>query len=152
MKIHTLEKKQLLPISREEAWAFFSNPRNLDEITPADLGFRIVSCPGERMYEGQVITYKVKLAPMLWISWVTEIKAVEGGVAFVDEQRFGPYKFWLHRHSFEDAEGGVLMRDLVHYSLGFGPIGTLVHALFVRRKLEWIFSFRRKVLAERFGE
>jgi len=151
VRVRTLAREQLLPISREAAWEFFSNPRNLDEITPADMGFQILSCPGERMYEGQVITYRVKLAPLVWVGWVTEIKAVEEGVAFVDEQRFGPYKFWLHRHSFEEVAGGVLMRDLVHYALGFGPLGSLAHALFVRRKLEWIFDFRRKVLEERFG-
>jgi ligand-binding SRPBCC domain-containing protein len=69
----------------------------------------------------------------------------------VDEQRFGPYRFWHHRHAFEAVDGGVRMTDLVHYALPFGPFGAIAHRIFVRRKLEWIFGFRKKVLAERFG-
>ena len=151
MTIHTLEQEQRLPLTPDAAWEFFSSPRNLDEITPGELGFKIVSLPGEKMYDGQIITYRVKILPGLWIPWVTEIKAVDEGKSFVDEQRFGPYKFWHHRHTFEEIPGGVLMRDLVHYGLGFGPFGAIAHAVFVRAKLEKIFSFRRETLARRFG-
>lgn len=151
MWLHTLEQHQRLPIPMEEAWEFFSSPGNLDEITPADLGFQITSPPAARMYEGQIITYRVKIAPALWVPWVTEIKCVDEGHSFVDEQRFGPYKFWHHRHHFEPVGGGVLMTDLVHYGLPLGPFGAIAHVLFVRRKLEWIFDYRRRVLAARFG-
>jgi ligand-binding SRPBCC domain-containing protein len=152
MTIHTLEQEQRLPISLAEAWHFFSSPRNLDEITPGDLGFKIVSLPGESMYVGQIITYKVMIFPGVWVPWVTEIKSVKEGSAFVDEQRFGPYKFWHHRHTFEEIPGGVLMRDHVHYGLGFGPFGAIAHAVFVRAKLRTIFEFRKQTLAKRFGE
>jgi ligand-binding SRPBCC domain-containing protein len=151
MRLHTLKQQQRLPISGEEAWEFFSSPANLDAITPDDLGFRITSPELPRMFEGQIITYRVKIAPLLWVPWVTEIKCVDEGRSFVDEQRFGPYRFWHHRHHFEAVDGGVLMTDLVHYGLPFGPLGDLAHALFVRRKLEWIFRFRKRVLAKRFG-
>ena len=151
MKVHVLDQEQILPISIGEAWDFFSSPRNLDEITPDDLGFQIRYCPGEMMYEGQIITYRVKIAPGIWVPWVTEIKAVDEGKAFVDEQRAGPYRFWHHRHAFEETDGGVKMTDLVHYALPFGPIGGIAHAIFVRKKLEWIFEFRKKLLAEKFG-
>jgi ligand-binding SRPBCC domain-containing protein len=150
-RIHHFQQVQDLPITPDEAWSFFSTPRNLDEITPGDLGFRIESLLEEAMHEGQIITYRVKIAPGLWLPWVTEIKAVEEGVAFVDEQRFGPYKFWHHRHHFESIEGGVRMRDLVHYALPFGPFGALAHWVFVRRKLQQIFAHRRRVLEERWG-
>lgn len=151
MKLHRLEQQQFLPITLDEAWAFFSAPQNLDEITPGDLGFRITSPVVGKMHEGQIITYQVKIAPLIWIPWVTEIKAVVEGSSFIDEQRFGPYKFWHHRHHFEACEGGVMMTDLIHYGLSFGLLGGIAHALFVRRKLEWIFAFRRRVLEERFG-
>ena len=151
MTIHTLEQEQRLPISRDEAWDFFSSPANLNEITPEDLGFEITNPPTAKMFEGQIITYRVKLAPAIRLSWVTEIKCVDEGRSFVDEQRFGPYKFWHHRHEFEPVPDGVLMRDIVHYALPFGPLGTLAHRLFVRRKLEWIFGFRKRILASRFG-
>jgi len=149
--LHSLTQEQVLPISPAEAWEFFSTPRNLDAITPPDLGFRIVHCPSEKMHEGQIIEYRVKVLPGLWIPWVTEIKSVDEGRSFIDEQRFGPYKFWHHRHTFEPAEGGVKMTDLVHYALPFGPLGHIVNALFVRRKMEWIFRFRRQELERRFG-
>ena len=152
MKLHTLEQEQTLPISLEEAWDFFSSPANLDAITPPDLGFQITSPLAGKMFDGQIITYRVRIAPLVHVTWVTEIKCVEEGRAFVDEQRFGPYKFWHHRHEFEAVPGGVLMRDKVHYALPFGPFGAIAHAIFVRRKLEWIFNFRRKLLAEKFGE
>lgn len=151
MTVHTLEQEQRLPITLDAAWEFFSSPRNLDEITPCELGFKIVSLPGEKIYEGQIITYKVMIVPGIWVPWVTEIKAVDERKSFVDEQRFGPYKFWHHRHTFEEIRGGVLMRDLVHYGLGFGPLGAIAHGLFVRSKLEMIFEFRRETLVKRFG-
>jgi ligand-binding SRPBCC domain-containing protein len=152
MKIHTLAQEQRLPITREEAWEFFSSPSNLSEITPPDVDFEVINEPGDSIFEGQVIVYRIGILPLVRISWVTEIKCVESGYSFIDEQRFGPYKFWLHRHTFEDIPGGVLTRDLVHYGLGFGPFGGLAHALFVRRKLADIFGFRRKMLEERFGK
>lgn len=151
MKLYRLEQEQFLPISIERAWEFFSTPSNLDAITPDDLGFRITSPVDGSMYEGQIVTYKVKLAPLVWVPWVTEIKCVEEGSSFIDEQRFGPYKFWHHRHAFQAVDGGVRMTDLVHYGLPMGPFGALAHAVFVRRKLEWIFGSRRRILEQMFG-
>lgn len=151
MTVHLLEQTQVFPISIGEAWSFFSSPANLDAITPPDLGFRIVSRLPPRMYEGQIITYRVKLAPFVHVTWVTEIKAVDEGRSFIDEQRFGPYAFWHHRHVFETVEGGVRMTDAVHYGLPFGPFGSIAHRVYVRRKLEWIFGYRKRVLEERFG-
>lgn len=150
MKVHVLEQEQELPVGLDQAWDFFSSPRNLDAITPPELGFRIVHCPGERIYEGQIITYRVKLAPAVWVPWVTEIKAVREGRSFIDEQRAGPYRFWHHRHSFEEVNGGIRMHDLVHYALPLGPLGSLAHRLVVRAKLERIFAFRRQMLAGQF--
>jgi ligand-binding SRPBCC domain-containing protein len=152
MKIHVLEQEQILPLTLAEAWDFFSSPRNLDEITPGDLGMKLLTLSGDKMYEGQIITYRVKVAPLTWVGWVTEIKSVEEGRSFVDEQRFGPYRFWHHRHTFEEIEGGVRMRDLVHYALPFGPFGALAHAVFVGEKLKRIFAFRRQELEKRFGK
>ncbi len=126
-----LEQEQTLAISIEEAWDFFSSPRNLDEITPDHLGFEIVSCPGEKMYEGQIITYRIEIFPGVRVPWVTEIKSVTPGSAFVDEQRFGPYAFWHHRHSFEAVEGGTLMKDLVHWQAPLEPFSWPVKQFFV---------------------
>jgi len=151
MKVHILKREQRLPIPRQAAWEFFSTPRNLDHITPPDAGFEVTYLSSEKMYDGQIITYKVKVVPFITMSWVTEIKCVEEGVAFVDEQRFGPYRLWHHRHTFEEIDGGVLMTDLVHYVMPLGIIGEIARCLFVGKKLENVFDYRRKVLGEKFG-
>jgi ligand-binding SRPBCC domain-containing protein len=147
-----LMQEQLLPISLKEAWDFFSTPRNLDQITPADLAFEITNCPEGKMYEGAIITYRIGLAPLVNVSWVTEIKSVDEGRSFVDEQRFGPYKFWHHRHSFEETPGGVIMRDHVHWALPVEPLTWPIKTWFVRPKVESIFRHRREILADYFSK
>jgi ligand-binding SRPBCC domain-containing protein len=150
--IYRLHHRQVLAMSPDDAWAFFSNPRNLEEITPDDLRFSIVSEVPERIYTGLVIQYRLVVPPGVPTGWLTEIKAVEAPRRFVDEQRFGPYALWFHEHAFRPVDGGVECRDTVHYALPFGWLGRLAHWLFVRRQLEGIFAHRTRVLAERFGE
>lgn len=151
MKVHVLEQEQELPISLDEAWNFFSTPRNLNQITPPNIGFKIVHQPGERMYDGQIIVYKIQVPPGIWVDWVTEIRTVKERKSFIDEQLSGPYRLWHHYHTFEEVEGGVRMRDLVHYALPFGPLGEIVHAVFVKNKLREIFEFRKSELQRHFG-
>ena len=130
----------------DEAWDFFATPRNLDKMTPSDIGFKITYCPSETMYTGQIITYKIMIFPPVWVPWVTEITHVEEGKAFVDNQISGPYRLWHHLHTFEPHEDGVLMTDLVHYSVGLSFFGEIVHKVFIRKKLEKIFNFRRETV------
>jgi ligand-binding SRPBCC domain-containing protein len=149
--VHRIEASQLLPISLEEAWAFFADPRNLSRITPPDLDFRVTCGLPERIAPGMIITYTLRPLLGLRVGWVTEITHVEPGVRFVDDQRAGPYLLWHHEHTFTAAPGGVEVRDVVHYALPFGPLGRLVHALVVGARVRAIFAYRRRVLAERFG-
>jgi len=125
MKVHSLSQTQWLPIPPAEAWRFFSSPRNLEKMTPPGMGFQIVSLPSETLYEGEIIQYRVKLMPGIWLPWVSEIKAIDEGKSFVDDQVSGPFKFWHHRHFFEEKEGGTLVGDLIHYAVGFGPFGEI---------------------------
>lgn len=153
MGVSILERVQRLPISIEEAWDFFSSPLNLRDITPSYMRFQVLSDPKwvGRMYPGQIITYTVRPVLGIPLFWMTEITHVREGEFFVDEQRVGPYALWHHQHHFKPIEGGVEMTDLVHYRLPLGPLGTLAHALFVRRQLEEIFDYRYQVLEKRFG-
>lgn len=151
MKVHSLSQEQALPISREEAWEFFSSPRNLEEMTPPGMGFRIVSLPSETLYEGEIIQYSVRALPGIWIPWISEIKALQEGKSFVDDQISGPFKFWHHRHTFEEVEGGILARDLIHYAVGFGPFGEIARQLVVKKQLEAMFQHRRVTLEKKFG-
>lgn len=152
MNFYTIKRTHVLPLSMQEAWQFFSSPKNLQKITPLDMGFVITSdkADAEEMYAGQIITYIIK--PMLGIpvKWMTEITHVKDGEYFVDEQRFGPYKLWHHRHSFKQTKDGVEMTDVVNYVLPFGIIGSIAHALFIRKRVEYIFEYRKKVLDEMF--
>jgi len=152
MKLFRLDEKQWLPISLTEAWSFFSNPHNLVEITPASLGLEISSAPDDQMYAGMIITHRVRPILGIPINWVTEITHVDEPRLFIDEQRFGPYRFWHHQHHFKEIEGGVEIRDIVHYSPFIDPIGTLVNTLIVKRQLKEIFDYRRSILRERFGK
>lgn len=151
-KVYTIDTFQKIPISIEEAWEFFSNPSNLTSITPTNLGFNIISKHhGEKMYPGQIIEYKVSPVLSIPLYWMTEITQVKEGAYFVDEQRFGPYQLWHHQHHFQAIEGGVQMRDLVHYKIPLGWIGDLAHSLFVKKQLEHIFSFRFQVIERKWG-
>ncbi len=154
MKFYSIKSTQHLPISLEEAWAFFSSPNNLQKITPANIHFVITSdrTDGETMYPGQIITYTLKPLLGIKVKWMTEITHVKEGDYFIDEQRFGLYKLWHHRHSFKRTATGVEMHDEVNYMLPFGFLGTLAHTLFVRKRIEDIFKYRIKVIEDIFGK
>jgi len=151
MTVHRLYRKQTLPISLDEAWRFFGNPNNLSEITPEWLHFRILSDLADELRPGMIVQYKIKVPPGVPVSWTTEITHVRDRRLFVDEQRFGPYRFWHHQHLFKPVDGGVEMEDIVHYKLPFGPLGRLIHALSVKRQLREIFDHRYAYLTDRFG-
>jgi len=146
MKIYTLTRKQVLPITLEQAWPFFSTPTNLEQITPAFLRFHITSVVPDEIYAGLIITYRIAAVAGIPMTWVTEIKQVIRLRQFVDEQRIGPFRFWHHLHRFNEVEGGVEMEDIVHYAMPWGWLGHLVHALFIRARLQAIFDFRREYL------
>ena len=152
MKLYNLHKKQNLPISAEEAWKFLSSPKNLKTITPDYMGFNILSGADREMFAGQIIQYIV--TPVLGIKtkWVTEITHIDKGYYFVDEQRFGPYALWHHKHFIRPIKGGVEMEDIIDYKIPFGWIGRLVHPILVKPKLKEIFDYRQKKLIELFGE
>lgn len=149
--VYTLEVSQFLKIDMNEAWKFFSSPENLATITPPEMGFVITSGQPEKMFPGQIITYKVSPFPGFVTNWVTEITHVLAGSYFVDEQRFGPYQMWHHIHRFEEKQSGVLMTDQVSYKLPFGFIGRIAHGLFVKAQLKRIFEFREQKLDELFN-
>lgn len=154
MQFYSIKSRQHLPISLNEAWAFFSSPNNLQKITPSDMNFTVTSDKkdGENMYPGQIITYT--LTPLLGIrvKWMTEITHIVPGHYFIDEQRFGPYRLWHHKHTFVATPEGTDMYDEVHYILPFGFLGSIAHSLFVRKRIEGIFTYRTKVIEELFGK
>lgn len=152
MKIYTLHSKQKLPISIDEAWEFLSDPKNLKTITPEYMGFNILSGADRPMFPGQLIQYIV--TPLLGIKtkWVTEITHIIDKEYFVDEQRFGPYALWHHKHFIKAIPGGVEMEDIIDYKLPAGILGQLIHPFLVKPKLDEIFAYRKEKLSDLFGQ
>ena len=141
MKVHVLEREQLLAHPIERVFPFFAEARNLERITPPLLGFQVVGDAPIEMRAGAIIQYRLKLHG-LPVDWLTRIDEWEPGVRFVDQQLAGPYRLWHHTHTFEDRGGSTLMRDTVRYALPLWPLGELAMPL-VRRDLKQIFDFRR---------
>lgn len=139
-----LEFISTIPAPLDEVWTFFSNPANLNKITPSEMNFRIITPLPERMYKGMMIGYKVSPLPGLRLTWLTEITQSEDGKLFIDEQRKGPYKIWHHEHHFRVVEDGVEMRDILTYDLPAGFIGRMVDVLLVYKRVQAIFAFREK--------
>lgn len=151
MKIYRLHTVQKLPISVEQAWDFLSDPGNLKTITPDYMGFNILSGADRKMFAGQIIQYIVTPIAGIPTKWVTEITHVKDKEFFVDEQRFGPYALWHHKHFIKAIPGGVEMEDIVDYKLPFGLLGQMVHPIMVKPKLKEIFDYRYNKLIELFG-
>jgi ligand-binding SRPBCC domain-containing protein len=152
MKVYQLKKTQKMPITLEQAWDFFSTPINLQEITPKYMGFIIkTDLKGVKMYPGQIINYTVTPVLGIPMNWTTEITHVKDFEYFVDEQRFGPYALWHHKHFFKQIEGGVEMTDIVDYAIPFGFLGRIANSIMVKTKLEEIFQYRFKKVEELFG-
>ena len=151
MKLYQLHARQALPITVNEAWEFLSKPGNLSVITPPHMGFKILAGADKPMFPGQIIQYIVSPFSGINTRWVTEITHVKEGEYFVDEQRFGPYSLWHHKHFIRQIEGGILMEDLIDYKLPFGILGQMMHPVLVKRQLRKIFKFREEKLKELFG-
>lgn len=151
MKLYQLHSKQALPITKDKAWDFLSNPANLKVITPEHMGFHILAGTDRPMFSGQIIQYMVSPFPGYTTKWVTEITHVNEGNYFVDEQRFGPYALWHHKHFIKEIEGGVEMEDIIDYKIPFGILGQLAHPLIVKKQLLQIFKYREQKLKELFG-
>lgn len=149
-RIHTLRQEQWIPRPIDEVFAFFSDAHNLEAITPPWLGFRILSVSSDSITEGTEIRYQLKLHGIP-IPWRTEIRKWNPPHRFIDLQRSGPYKLWHHTHTFEAHGNRTRMIDVVRYTLPFGILGRIVHALKVRGDVRRIFAYRYKCIDEFFS-
>ncbi len=148
MRVHVLEREQVLPRPPSEAWEFFQDAYNLEEITPPFLGFEVLTRRPIEMRLGTLIEYELRLHGVR-LRWLTRIEDWEPGRRFVDRQLRGPYALWHHTHTFEPHPEGTLMRDRVRYRLPLGPLGAIAHVALVRRDIDAIFDFRRAEIARR---
>lgn len=147
MPERVFESEVNIPRPLDEVFAFFSDARNLELITPPALGLRVVNPGGIEMRPGALIDYtlKVRGVPM---RWRTKITVWEPGRRFVDEQLKGPYRQWIHEHTFRTHPEGTWMRDEVRYRV---PLDWMVHGWLVRPDIERIFAFRSSVIQKQFA-
>ena len=148
--IHTLQKEVVLGATIDTLWDFLKNPENLNDITPPDLHFRIVSPIPSVMFNGLLIQYRIRIPLLGEQRWLTEIRHIREQQSFVDEQRQGPFRFWHHYHGIEQCDEGVRSRDLVTYVMPFGWVGEIVHLVMVQKTLERIFNYREERLRQLF--
>ena len=147
MRIHLLERSQRVEVPIEEAFAFYGDERNLEPLTPPWLHFEVTTPRPITMGAGTLLEYRLRLHGIP-IHWRTRIDTWEAPIRFTDFQEKGPYKLWDHTHTFEpDGKSATIIHDRVRYAIPYGPLGSLAHALFVRRDLERIFDFRRDAVA-----
>lgn len=139
---HDLTRETEIACEIEELFPFFAEAENLEAITPPWLRFKILSPLPIEMREGALIRYRIRLHGIP-ISWTTKITAWEPPTRFVDEQQSGPFRSWIHEHTFEEKNGRTIARDHVMYEV---PGGALINRLLVRPDLEKIFDYRQEVL------
>jgi len=139
----TIEREQTIRRPAHEVFAYFSDPSNLEALTPPWLNFRVLKCSTPEVRQGTTIDYRLRLRGIP-IRWRSLISTWAPPFEFVDEQVIGPYRSWVHRHTFVETPGGVLVHDHIDYSV---PGGALVDRFFVRRDLERIFDYRQDQLA-----
>lgn len=150
--LHLIQTSQLIKSDINTVWDFMSSPKNLALITPDYMKFEILSDLGDgKMYQGQIIEYYVRPLLNIKLHWVTEITHVKEKEFFVDEQRFGPYSFWHHKHSFKETAEGVVMNDLIHYKLPLGLIGRIGNELMIKKQLKEVFDYRNKIVDKVFN-
>ena len=147
MRTHEFHTELWLPLPPADLFPFFADAANLDAITPPWLHFRIVTPPPIVMRKGALIDYRLRVRGIP-LRWRTRINVWEPPHCFVDEQLRGPYRQWIHEHTFEPGDGGTLARDHVSYAV---PFDFLTHRWIARPDIEKIFQFRAEALRRRFA-
>lgn len=151
MKIYRIHCQQRLAISQAEAWAFFSSPHNLNSITPDFFHVDITSPVPEDIYAGLLISYRMQAVLGLPMSWLSEVSQCDKPRRFVYQQRVGPFDFWSHEVAISEIDGGILLEDIVFYTMRWSLAGRCLHKLLIGAKLQRIFTTRRNYLQAKWG-
>lgn len=146
MKIRTLIEEQWLPVPRDRVFAFFADAGNLDLITPPWMRFEVLTPRPIAMHPGALIDYRLRVR-WLPVRWQSEITVWEPPSRFVDVQRRGPYRQWIHEHSFEERDGGTVIRDSVQYAVPGWLLEPLIHRWLIGPDLRKIFDHRKSCIA-----
>ena len=147
MRVQSLSSSVWLPQPLADVFDFFSEARNLEELTPPWLRFQVLTPEPIEMREGLKIDYRLRLRGIP-LRWQSEITKWDPPRLFVDEQVRGPYRVWIHEHRFKERDGGTLAEDNVRYAVIGGWIADRIA---VRRDLRKIFQYRCDRLGQIFG-
>ena len=146
MKIHRLYRRQILSLDLAQAWQFFSSPHHLNQITPDFFHVDITSPVPDEIYAGLMISYRMKAVFGVPMSWLSEICHCDQLKRFVYQQREGPFKFWSHEVCLTECEVGVIVEDIVFYTMPLGWFGEIMHTLLIGKRLAQIFDTRQSYL------
>lgn len=145
--------KQSVKAGMDEVWEFFSDPANLELLTPADMHMRLAfPSEGKRVYAGMILHYLLRPAPLFRARWIAEITHVSEKEYFIDRQLAGPFRYWHHQHHFRETGSGVELTDIINYKAPFGIVGRLADLLFIKRKLRAMFRHRQSVIKKIFED
>lgn len=144
--VELLHSETVVPVSVARAFSFFSDARNLEQMTPPWLNFTITTPTPIVMEKGTLIDYQIELYGVP-IPWRTRIDVWEPGVRFVDRQIAGPYLWWRHEHWFEAVPGGTRVTDHVQYV----PRAAWLSMWLVKRDVQRIFAYRQQALGSILG-
>jgi ligand-binding SRPBCC domain-containing protein len=145
MIYYKFEINQFIPLPIKEVFHYFSNPENLQKITPKYLNFKIKNDPLLEMKKGQIFKYQLRVRGIP-INWTSLISSYHPPYSFIDEQIKGPYSSWHHTHTFKEENGGTTIIDEVKYTLPLGFIGKIINSIWVKRDLNSIFKYRQKMI------
>lgn len=151
MKIYQLYCRQTLNLSITEAWSFFSSPYHLNDITPDFFSVCITSRIPERIYGGLMISYRMKAVFGIPMTWLSEVTHCNEPCRFIYQQRLGPFKFWSHEVCLTKQENGIILEDIMFYTMPMGWLGQLLNTLLIAEKLDQIFTVRHNYLQARWG-
>lgn len=143
--MHVFEKSLRIPASAERAFAWHEEPGTLAKLIPPGDPIRIVEHTGGIRDGARVV---LRMGP---IRWVAIHQGYVAGRQFQDRQQSGPFRSWLHTHSFEsDGPDACVLRDHVDFELPLSPFSEIAMPL-VRRKLEKTFAYRHRVTMDALG-
>src|SRR5262249_3254886 len=152
MAVHRLERTQIVPISTEKAFGFFSDPGNLEKLTPDSVHFQFAEPPPDKLSPGSILRYRLRLYAVP-VNWRTRIESVDEPNEFVDVQEKGPYASWRHTHRFRTIDAThTEIRDQVEFTMPLGILGEIAYRTFVARSLRQIFDYREEALRTLFPE
>jgi uncharacterized protein len=144
--VAVFESAQWLERPVPEVFLFFSRETNLELLTPPWLKFRVVRVSSPQISSGTLIDYRLRIHG-LPVRWRTRIEEWVPNQKFVDTQILGPYRYWHHTHTFEEVDGGTLMKDRVVYQVPLGILGRVALGRKIKGEIQAIFNYRSRKIA-----